>query len=381
MKLATCLLPTGLLVALLLTSGCGEGDEQPTRFNETLGGTPAGAPTAPGSIDRGILRDPKDYTPQPYEPLEGEAPAAEGPEAEKIRGVFAGLADAISNFEFSTALDAFVPDQVAAVAQEDEYLNSLDELKDALISLRQIVKDKTPGTGGEASGAAGGPTPELLKSLNAAFTISVLDEQNAVATLDMSQVEIPAEARDKIMESAQAVMAMTAQPGGAGPGATPPEGAAAPGAGGAEAPSEQLIQDQIDSLFSGQYHVPLRKVDGEWKLVLPIKIQEQQAELINEAVLVFKDAFNDLAQAFAQAETLDDQTMGQITTQVMMKHMPAIAGLVGRAVPMISSVMEEKPATEAEAAKADEKQAEPEEKEKPEEPPDGRRGRGRGRRP
>jgi len=382
MKLATCLLPTGLLVALLLTSGCGEGDEQPTRFNQTLGGTPAGAPTAAGSIDPGILRDPKDYTPQSYEPLEGESPAAaEGPEAEKIRGVFTGLADAISDFDFTTALDAFVPEQVAAITGEDEYLDNLDALKDALTSFVQVLKDKTPGTADQASDAAGGLPPELLKSLNTAFTISVLDQENAVATLDMSQVEMPAEVRAKMAEQLQANMAMMAQLGGGGLGVAPPDGTAAPGAGGAEPPSDELIQNRIDSLLSAQYSVPLRKVDDEWKLVLPITIQEQHAELINEAVVIFKDAFNDLAQAFGQAETLDEQTATQIGSQVMMRHMPAVIGLVGRAMPMISSMMEEQPGTEAEAAEADGDQAEPEEEEEPEEPPDGRRGRGRGRRP
>ncbi len=383
MKLARGLLSTGLLVGLLLTSGCGKSDDQPTRFNQTLGGTPAGAPVGAGSIDPGILRDPKDYTPESYEPLEGEAPAgaAEGPEAEMIRGVFEGLADAISSFDFTTALDAFVPEQVAAITQENEYLDNFDGLKDALTSCIQIYKDKTAGTDVEAPDAADGLPPELLKSLNTAFTISVLDEENAVATLDLSQVQIPAEARAKIAEAVQKIMPMMAQLRAAGPGVTPPDSTATPGAGGAEPLSDQLIQDQIDSLLSAEYRVPLRKVDDEWKLVLPIKIQEQHAELINDAVVILKDGFNDLAQAFGQAETLDDQTMEQISTQVMMRHMPAVIGLVGRAMPMISSMMQEEPPTEAEAAEADADQAEPEEEEEPEEPPEGRRGPGRGRRP
>jgi hypothetical protein len=376
MKPMKRLLSTGLPVALLLASGCGQSDEQQPRFNQTLGDTPAGAPVAPGPIDTGILQDPASYTPTAYEPLEGEpaaeaATVAEGADPEAIRAVFDRLADALSNLEFATALDAFVPEQVAAITGQDEYLDNLDGLSDALTSFGQVVRDKAPATEGEPADTGGGLSPEFLESLHAALAVSVVDEDNAVATFDLSKVEMPAEFRDRMTESIQANMAMMAQLGLGGP---------SPGS--AEPPPQQAIQEAIDSFLNGQHSVPLRKVDDAWRISLPWTLEEQHAELINEAVVIVKEAVNDLAQGFGQVETLDDQTAAQIAMQVAGRHVPAIMGWVGRAQFAFASLIEDQQPPEEEAAEAQTDEEQPEESEETSEEEPGRRpGRRSGPRP
>ena len=388
MKLARGLLSTGLLVGLLLTSGCGKSDDQPTRFNQTLGGTPAGAPVGAGSIDPGILRDPKDYTPESYEPLEGEAPpGAEGPEAEEIRNLIARLIDGAFHLETDTVLDAFVPEQVAALRDEDEYITNLDELSDALRAWGQAITDKASAPELEAFARVAELLPDMTAPLLNAFTVSIIDEENAVATFDLARLEIPEELQTALGEVAEVGIAMAAQTGGGGLmgggllGGTTPDGAAPPGAGEGAAPAGDFSPEMLRNLPSVEIPLLLRKVDNSWRLALPFAIGEQHAELISEGARVFKEYFTDYAQAVGQVEALNMETLGQIETQMRMRHMGPIMGLVGRATPMISSMMEQEPGPEAEAAEADGDQAEPEEEEEPEEPPEGRRGPGRGRRP
>lgn len=356
----------------LMPVGCGKTDDQPTRFNQTLGGTPVGAPAGTGPIDTGILKDPADYKPTPYESLEGGAPGggAEGAEAEEIRGVLSELVAAIFDIDLEMVLDACVPEQVAALSEEDEYIDSFDEMKDALVSFVQIFSDKATGPKLEAIARLFELLPELAEPLTNAFTISVLDEENAVATFDPSRLEIPEELRTTLAEVMQAGAAMVAQMGAAGM-----MGGGMPGAAEAGLPAGGFSPEMLDELPSVQIPLPLRKVDDVWRLVLPFTIEEQHAELINEAALVVKDLFADLAQAIDQVETLDEQTSAQIDMQVGMRHMGPIMGLVGRATAMFAPMTEGEPAAEEEAAttEGDETESNEPEEESAETPPAGRR--------
>jgi hypothetical protein len=380
----TRLLPIGLLLGLLLVASCGKSADQPTRFNETLGDTPTGAPLAAGPIDTGILQDPANYKPASYQPLEGETPAgaagaAEGPEAQAVRKVLSTLANAIFDLDVSTVLDSFVPAQVAALTEEDEYITNLNDMGDALRAYGQALKDKATGPELETLVKLFELLPRLAEPLPNALTISVTDEENAVATFDLARFQMPPELVTDLTEVVQMGASMAAQMGGGAapaPGGSPPTGAALPNL-------ADFSPEMLEQLPSIQIPLPLRKVDGAWRLVLPFKLEEQQAEVINEAALVTKDYFADLAQAIGQAETLDLQAYTQIDTSLQMKHMGPIMGLIGRATAVFGPLFETttQPTEETAAPTPDEAERSEPEEEAPPEQPTGRRGRGTGRRP
>jgi hypothetical protein len=368
------LLPTSLLASVLLIAGCGKSDDQETRFNQTLGGTPAGAPTAAGPLDIGILQDPANYKPAQYEPLEGEEPVgaaavSEGQEAEAIRRVLSRLADAIFHLEIEAALDAFVPEQVAALAEEDEYMQNFGDLKDAVGSFITVVSSKSGDAESQDSAELEEVLAEVIETLTSPFAVSVLDEENAVATFHLDRLEIPEKFKAPVAEAVQAIASMQAQMGAAAPGGPAPTGWLA----------EDFAPDMLDDLPSVEIPLPLRKVDDRWRLALPFTIEDQHAELMSEGALIFKDLFTDFAQTFGQAETLDEQTAAQIFMQVSGRHVPAIMGWSARLKLAVDSLMESQPVPEEETAKPETDQAEPNEPEEeaPERPPGRRPGRGR----
>ncbi len=356
----------GVLAVVLLAAGCGKTDDQPVRFNETLGDTAAGAPVTVSPVDTGILKDPASYQPASFVPLEGEAAfagGAEGEDAEAISNVISGLVDAVFHLEFDTALDAFVPDQVAALAEEDEYLQSFDDLKTALDSLLEVAASKAPEADSEDS-----PEPEeLLRDLNEllanAMTISVVDEEHAVATFHLDRVEIPEQYKPKVAQAMQFAAAAMAQLGQAGAGS----------------PFGGFTPDMLDDLPSVELPLPMSKVDDAWRFELPFTIEDQHAELISEVAMIFTDLSRDFAQAVAEVETLDEQTAIQIGTQVSGRHVPALMGWFARAKLAFASLMESGAQGEEESAETSGDEAGPAESEEepPEPPPTGRAGRGR----
>lgn len=387
MMFITRLLPTGVLAGILLAAGCGKSDEPTTRFNETLGDTPAGAPVAAASIDTGILKDPADYQPTPYDELEGPASGAGGPEAEEIRSVISGLIDGVFHLEADTILDAFVPEQVAALRENDECITNFDELSDALSAYTQAITDKASGPDLEVFVSAFELLPDLTTPLVQAFAVSIVDEENAVATFDLARLEIPEELQTALAGVAQLLMARIAQTtggdmlGGGPAGAIIPDGAAPPSAGEAGLPAGGFSPEMLQNPPSVQIPLLLRKVDGSWRLALPFAIGEEHAELISEGAVVFKDCFTDCAQALGQVDTLDTQTFAQIEAQIDMRHKGPILGWFARAYLAVQSLMQSQGQVAEEAtqpdAEADEPESDQSEEESSEEQPGGRSRRGR----
>lgn len=345
MMLTTRVPLTAMLVGTLLVTGCGKTDDQPTRFNKTLGDTPTGAPVSTGPIDTGILQDPAGYKPTAYDSLEGGPPSdtasgAEGAEVEAIRGMLSDLMEAAFDLDFETVLDAFVPGQVAALVQEDEYMANLNEMADALRGFWQVLVDKAGGSDSEAMASLEALLPDLVGPVTNAVNVAVVDEENAEATFNPARLEIPQDLLTTLTELAQM-------------GAASPDGepGAEPAAGG-------FTPDMLDNLPSVEISLPLRKVENVWRLELPFTIEEQHAELIGEGALLFKDYLTEIAQAFDQAETLDEQTARQIATQVGLRHGPAIAGWSARVKLAWVLLMETQPQPEDEAADAETDEAE-----------------------
>ena len=394
MKLMTRLLPGMLLAGLFIVGGCGRKEEQPTRLNKTLGDSAVGVPTSPGNVDPAILSDQAAYKPAQYEPLEGRrtggggTPAA-GPEAEAIRGLLDDYYAALFEMDIDTLLDSFDPEQVAAL-REDDYMSTFYETQDAFRDAWAMLKDKASGPEIEAVTTLISALPTLAQPLADATTIEVIDEENAVARFDLQQFQLPEEFMAAAMDAGEKLMPviMGSMMGGevsAGePGAEPMP--AGPPMEFSPEMFQQMMAQQAE-MGGQQNDTPLRKIDGEWKMVLPVTIQEEHADLVNEALLLVKDLLGELTAQFDQAETLDAETLTQIATPVIMSKTPAFLGLSARFEAMAADFM----AAQAEAAEAGDETGEEEVAEDPNdvedsedsnEPaiPTGRGGRG-GRRP
>jgi hypothetical protein len=388
MKLAKRLVPGILLAGFLLSGACGKKEEQPTRFNRTLGGTPAGAPTGTVHVDTGILQDPTAYKPADYTPLEGgpaAGAAAAGPEVEAVRGAARKLLDGIFALDVDTILDSFVPEQVA-VLQKDEYKSTLYETKDTIDAYWAVFQDKATATEFQSLIRLYKLVPQLSEPLVNAITVTLQDEANAVATFDGRQFELPEDFRTAFEEALATSTRMMAQlgltpgaVGGAPPQPAEPNAAATtPGTTGTPAGGFSLekLQEEMGTV---QVSLSFRRIGDAWKLALPFSLQEEQADLLNEGLLLVKDYFAAVTASIDQAETLDLQTYVQIEMRQQGKVL-AFMGWVAQAQAMLTSMMEAPPGEKgAEAAEAEKEQpSEPnaaEEPNAPERPQPGRGGR------
>jgi hypothetical protein len=380
MRLAKRLLPGVWLAGLLLLGGCGKKEEQPTRFNRTLGSTPVGVPVAAAPVDTGILRDPKDYEPTPYEPLGGAAPgpaaSGGGPEVEAIRAVLQRLLEASFQLDVSAVLDSFVPEEVA-VLRQDDYMSTLYETKDTIDAYWKVFQSKATGPELELIIRMWKLVPQLGQPLLNAITITVEDQENAVATLHGERFELPEDTQTAVDEVLAGLGALRAQMGAAGLLGGPAPGAAEPGAAGPApgTPAGELSWETIREELAGkQISVRLRKVDEGWRLALPFTLQEEQADLLNEGLLLLKDYFAAVTAAYYQVETLDLQTAQQIDMREQGKVL-AFLGWMARAKAMLEAMTETGPGEEgAEETEAEEQRpADPNAAESREAPP----GRGR----
>jgi len=367
------ILSTSLFIALLIASGCGKSDQNDApRFNETLGEDAVGAPPGPGTVDTGVLKDPATYEPAAYESLEPEtfsagAGDAGSPEAQAAREAMTELIDAVFELDFEMVLEAFVPEQVEAL-MTDEYLDNLAAMSDAMDASTQAFKAKATTPELEAMADMYDMLAELAEPLQNTIVISVLDEENAIATFDMARLELSEDVQNSFAQMAQTAMAMSSQMQAGMMGGSMPPGAAAapPNAGSPEAAGGMLPGGLSPEMLQGmlaQVKIPisLRKVDDAWRISLPFTFEEQHAELVNEAVTVVKEMSEETTRALEQVETLDLQTYMQLSQQVQMRHMPALMGLAGRAAPMFSSLMDTTDETQDDAAEGEEEQAESDE--------------------
>jgi len=323
-----------LLLGIPLLGGCGKQDEQTPRFNEVLGGTAVGVPTGPGQVDPGVLQDLTRYSPAKYQPLDvGVAVAApEGApasEAEAIQAVLENaIRDALGELDFEAALDAFVPEQVAAL-RSDECLTTFQDTRTVLQQAGAALKAKATGPELEAAAGFDQQLPGLLTALRSAISVTLVDQENAVASFDFARLELPADLREQIARQ----MAMGASTGApAGPAGPAAPGRVAPGA--PAGPPGMAAGVSPDMLFqmlaSVKFSLPFRKVAGAWRIVLPFTIDQEWAELINDGFVLLKDVVGDVMRAVDQAETLDGATYAQIVTQAQMKNMGAIMGWLAR---------------------------------------------------
>jgi len=371
---------TRFIVAVLVGAGlpslpgCGKSETDHTPINRTLGDSPAGAPLAHPQADAGILADQTAYRPAEYEKLSdisggGAAGAggagATGPDAEAIRGLVDQLLTGIHGISVDPVLSCFDPAQIAALTQDD-YKSTMYDLEQSARQFAAVFKDKAAGTdlapvlelfalheqGKQATLAA--LRVELFDAENGLAKVDDEALQSATADITAKTQEIMAQLMPTIMTAVTQVMAGGAtQPVApseptepdsirAAPPEEPPaaEGSADPGvpAGGLGGLPPDFLQNVDAGAFPFDA-LPVRKVEGQWRIALPAPISEEQAELANEAMILAKDYLIELTSRVETAPTFDAQTFVQLVIQTGMSRMPQAMALM----PRVQALMGEEP--------------------------------------
>jgi hypothetical protein len=351
------MLPGFLLAGLLLSSGCGKKEEQQTRFNQALGGTPIGVPTAVGPIDTGILGDQTNYKPAGYERLETGAPAGGpasgtgGPEAQAVRDTLSELVSAVTDRDIDLILDLCVSAQVAAL--RNDFTSTFYETTDTLDALQAVVQDKATDPDSEAFQPPDEIVARLGESILSATSIELVNDQNAVATINLGDLDLPDDAWSGIGRMVAASRMFSQMAAGGTPPVVPPAAPAQPAAPrdpnvDGEAPAQpatpglslpEVSADEVRQLIADiKIPLSLRKSNEEWRLVLPLTVTAEHAEFLNDCLLVAKDLYADMTQRLSAAATVDEQVALQTATQAAMSQMGAIMGLVARWPAFMQSV-------------------------------------------
>lgn len=338
-----------VVAALALPAGCGRSTDDRPVYNEVLGDGPIGAPTVARAIDVGILRDQTAYQPARRPDA---APAAGafggGPEAEAVLDVARGAMQSLKDLDAGALLDAFVPQQVAALTAN---LSEIEDAIDSLIRMHAAYLDKTKeqrAAMGDAAAAIDAVPQKLIDVFSSALRADVLDDENAVLTVDAAALEQGLS--DLFTEIGPALAAMG---GGMTPGAMPgvppvspppdsnapappPSPPGMPGAMPGMPPgglTPEMLQE-MTNLDLGEADLPtitLRKVDGNWKLDLQRTVTGEQAELVVEAAELLGSFADQLFAKIESVETLDDQTYMNMVMQTAMPMAGQFMMLMSRA--------------------------------------------------
>ncbi|MEP0846260.1 MAG: hypothetical protein HRF50_05490 [Phycisphaerae bacterium] len=304
----------------LFLPACGRQEEDRPVYNRVLGDTAVGAPPAAPAVDVGILRDQAAYQPAKY--AEAQPAAGGGGEADAALQVARNALQSLVELDAATLLESFVPEQVKALAED---LAPIEEAIDAGKKFNAAVRDKTkdrPPEQAEAMKKLDTLPQQLVATISAALKADVLDADNAVVSVDSAKFQ---EGFSALMaEFGPALAAVSAAaPGAAGaaaspgqPAALPPGMAAPPGALTPEMLAE--IAAQSGDAVAGLPGVKLRRVGDAWKIDIQHTINDEEAELVNEAAALARELFDQLYGKIEAAPKLDDQALTNIAMQTVM---------------------------------------------------------------
>jgi len=380
MNVVRLLLCVGVSAGFVLLGACGKSEDVPPRYNQRLGDGPEGAPLGTPSVDLGILQDQSSYQPANFTSLPGvgeSAATADSEEQAAVRQRMGELLNAVVEFDFDTMLDAFNPEQVASLR---EHVSAMYELVDKFKVLQRSAQEKMstqPGLDVETlqasdelfwtyAGKAAAALPDTL-------TVDILDEDNASVGVDGERFATSMEALAKdFMDELSKI-----DPNGANvilqsfqqARATAKQAVAAKAAEyGLDLEAEEAAEAGVGTVEI-PVKVPLRKIDGDWKIELPFAISEQQAELVGDGLVLAQDFLDKLTDKVGSVDTLDQQALIMMGWQTVLEVTPQATGLFARAQQVFGPAM--KGVAESAEPGADEAREEGEE-EVEEEPEDER---------
>lgn len=343
------------LAGLMSLAGCGRISEDTPPLNQTLGSGVIGAPVGGQAADLGILKDQTAYRPTKYQPLaqlagvapSGAAAQDDSPQAAEVRALMDDFLTGIYSLDFGLVLDCFPPDRVKALDQDD-YRSAMIEMSDTLKNFWSVFKSKAEGTDLAPVVKLVELLPQTKGPTLASLTVKTLDEENANVTVDKARFEaaaadISSEMQAAVAEVTPVIMSAVAgamaaqQPGGAGQEAAP---AMTPemmqqmmgGMGGAPGAAPMAVED-----------LPVVKIEGAWKIALPMEISEDLAEFIHEGCLLTKDYFGELTARIDAAPEMNAQSFMAIAMQVGMAKAPQAMAWQARAMTLFGGMTGSQP--------------------------------------
>ena len=299
------------LLGAVLAVGCGNDNSVPRRFNEPLGDSRYGLPVSGSSADLGLLADPASYKPVNVPQPEVGASSFE---TEEVLAAVRLPATALANMQAEALLNAFVPEQVAALKADP---SALQGVFDALSTADKIVFAKLDPKVAESQRKQMQSLPKLLDAVTASLNVKILAPDAASAEIDAA----------KLGENLRPVAAELLA-------SIPPEALAgmSAGAGGAATPmTPDLMVQQLQSQIPPGLAIPMKKAEGAWRIDLVHTITDEEVELLNEGLGLLRDFVNSIAgKVDASPGPLDEAALQQIGTAAAMEMMPAAMGFFGK---------------------------------------------------
>jgi hypothetical protein len=321
-RLSTVLLLAALAVGL--HSGCRRADD------------PAAAIASKGSvvIDRGLLNDPTAYVPANYPGASsgsgGGGEAGSGTEDPAIRSMVTATVGSALIFNVSGVFDALDPAQIEPLLKP---LPPDDKsVKDALIesvekceAFIRLAQEKTAKT----------DEYERLKPLLLEFANKLAAAVGDAAKIEMlspdaASVSVDTEkltsgvvsVLNQSKELIETVLTSAAQEAGAQGTPNPLEGQSA----------DSLIAlvesnaGQLQAVPPG-VGLPLRKVDGAWKIDIPVPITDEHAGIASEALALGKQFMDKVMEKLQGEASVDQAGMQMMFMEVVGEMMPQFTEL------------------------------------------------------
>ncbi len=301
------------LLGAVLAVGCGNDNSVPRRFNEPLGDGRYGLPVSGSSADLGLLADPASYKPVNVPEPEGGAASFE---AEEVLAAIRLPATALANMQADTLLNAFVPEQVAALKADS---SALQGVFDALSTADKIVFAKLDPKVAESQRKQMQSLPKLLDAVTASMNVKILAPDAASAEIDAAKLS--ENLRPIVAELLATIPPETLAGMSAGAGA---EGAATP-------ITPDLMVQQLQSQIPPGTAIPMKKAEGTWRIDLMHTITDEEVELLNEGLGLVRDFVNSIAgKVDASPGPIDEAALQQIATAAAVEMTPAAMGFSGK---------------------------------------------------
>ena len=360
MNVVRLLLCVGVSAGFVLLGACGKSEDVPPRYNQRLGDGPDGAPLGTPSVDLGILQDQSSYQPANFTSLPGvggSAATADSEEQAAVRERMGDLLNAVLEHDFDALLDAFIPDQVAAL---NDHVSAMHDTVAKYQAFSRTLQEQMTGQPGFDPDAAEAFDELAWKYIRkavdvvvGALTVEVADEENAAVGIDLPKLiaaitplveEFQAELAQNPSAAAYLASMGSAMPGmggipdaeGAGgvEGAESPEGEGLP-TGAPQMPLDMAsmaqMAEQMSAAGGEMPTLPLKYIDDDWRIQLPFTFTEEQAELVGDGLVLAQDFLDKLTDKVERVDTLDQQALMMMGQQTFLEIMPQAMGLFARA--------------------------------------------------
>ncbi|RMF79771.1 MAG: hypothetical protein D6744_08840 [Planctomycetota bacterium] len=324
--------------------GCGDAQDERTRFNAVLDG--AVAPVSAGSIDTGILKDQSTYQPQDVEPLNilGAALGSAGgdgaslpkidepPEAAAVRALYAKSIDGILEGNIDDMMDAYVDEQVAALRDSD-FVDNAYVLVESIDALWSSLSEKLDDADRGAVESSARLVPLLRDFFVRSATITLIDDDAASITYTAEGIQSTGEAlKPAFLEVLEPLLANL------------PADQLPPGPDGEPLSAEKMYDESLAEMVAAvrmsadDEGIPVRRQGDSWRLDLGYTFTEDDADALNTFLLVVIDAVDALNQQIEAAEKLDSATLNQILGNWSMQSGMQVLGASAAVQPLLQKL-------------------------------------------